>query len=210
MRGFLGVMAVVLFAASAMAGPLAPCIRAASSASGSFLVITDAEYPHPLPAAADRVTLRVVPKQTFAGDTLHKVSSPSTYWISGGWNGWSVQIEQRDNFMSSCPISILSDDGEYLILLNSTPWASPNSAMRIYRRAGEGHKGILVKDIGLKDIWPEKKWQEWRNAGWTDETPEWFAGGSFAFSSDSRTLIHKTSWGNTVHISLADGSVSPK
>ena len=205
MRRFLGAMAVLLCSAPAIAGPLAPCIRAASSASGSFLVITDAEFSHPLPASAERVTLRVIPKETFDRDMIHKVASPNEYWISGGWNGWSVQIEKGDNFMSSCPIPIISDDGEYLILLGSFDWA-----MRIYRRAGQGYNGILVKDITLKDIWPENKWQEWRNAGWTDETPEWFAGSSFVFSSDSHALMHKTRWGNTVRIGLADGSVSPQ
>jgi len=45
---------------------------------------------------------------------------------------------------------------------------------------------------------------------WTDETPEWFAGGTFEFSSDYRQLIHKTRWGNTVRINLADGSLSNK
>lgn len=42
----------------------------------------------------------------------------------------------------------------------------------------------------------------------TDETPEWYAGGAFNFSSDGQQLIHKTRWGNTVRISLGDGSVS--
>lgn len=207
MRQFLVVTAALLCAAPAIAGPLAPCIRAASSASGGFLVITDAEFPLTSPASAERVTLHVVPIETFDRDTNHKVDSPNKYWIFGGWNGWSVQIEKSDNFMSSCPIPILSDDGEYLILLEgmSIDWA-----MRIYRRAGEAYKGILVKDITLKDIWPENKWQDWRNAGLTDESPEWFAGGSFAFSADSHTLIHKTRWGNTVRIGLADGSVSPQ
>jgi hypothetical protein len=207
MRRFLGVIAVLLCAVPAIAGQPALCIRAASSASGSFLVITDAEFSHPLPASAQRVTLHVLPKETFDRDTIHKVTSPNEYW-SGGWNAWSIQIEKRDKFMSPCPISIISDDGEYLILLGESP--SPDWAIRIYRRTGQEYKGILVKDIALKDLWPENRWQEWRNAGWTDETPDWFAGGSFAFSSDSHTLIYKSRWGNTVDIGLADGSVSPQ
>jgi hypothetical protein len=208
MRRFLWVVVVFLCAVPAIAGPLAPCIRAASSASGSFLVITDVEFSHLLPASAERVTLSVVPRETIDRDTIHKIASPNKYWIFGGWNGWSVQIEKRDRLMSPCPISIISDDGEYLVLLMEGPrW---DWAIRIYRRAEQGYKGIIVKDITLEDIWPKNKSQEWHNATWTDESPEWFAGGSFAFSADSHTLIHKTRWGDTVRIGLADGSVSPQ
>jgi hypothetical protein len=54
-------------------------------------------------------------------------------------------------------IPIISDDGEFLILLQTSDF---DWAMRVYRRR-QGHKGILVKDIPLKDIWPENKWREW-------------------------------------------------
>jgi hypothetical protein len=202
MRRLLVVTAALLCAVPAIGGPLAPCIRAASSASGSFLVITDAEFLHPLPARAERVTLDVVRMETFDRDPIHKVVSPNKYWISLSWNEWSVQLEKGDSFMSSCPVPIISNDGESLILLQSMAF---DWAMRVYRRAG--HKGILVKDIRLKDIWPEDKWQEWRDAAFTDHSPEWFSGGSFVFSSDSHTLIHKTRWGSVVEIRLSDGSV---
>jgi hypothetical protein len=42
----------------------------------------------------------------------------------------------------------------------------------------------------------------------TDETQQWFAGGTFEFSRDCRLLIHKTRWRSTVRINLQDGSVS--
>jgi hypothetical protein len=204
MRRFLLVTTALLCAVPAIAGPLAPCIRAASSASGSFLVITDLEFSHPLPASPERITLDVVPAETFDVDTIHKVDSPNKYWISASPNGWSVQLEKGDRFMFGCPVPIISNDGEFLILLRTL---EPDDwAMRVYRR-GQGHKGTLVKDIAFKDIWPENKWQEWRDAARTDSTPEWFAGGSFAFSSDSHTLIHKTRWGNVVEIRLSDGTV---
>jgi hypothetical protein len=172
--------------------------------SGSFLAITDAEFPHPLPAMADRVTLQVVPKETFANDTNHKVASPNTYWNGSDWRGWSVQLTKGDAFMSSCPVSLITDDGEFLILLDRF---GLNSAIRIYRRAEQGHKGVPVRDIALKEIWPAEKLQE--QGFITDETTDWFAGSTFDFSTDSRTLIHKSRWGNIVRIYLMDGSVSP-
>ena len=196
-----GILALVLSALPAVAGPLAPCIRAVGSASGSFLVITDAEFPHALPATADRVTLQVVPKETFVNDANHKVASPNTYWNGYDWRGWSVLLTKGDTFMSSCPVSLITDDGEFLVLLG---WGL-NSAMRIYRRPDQGRNGVPVRDIALKEIWPPEKLQ----VGATDETRDWFAGSTFDFSSNSRILIDKTRWGNTVRIHLTDGSVSP-
>jgi hypothetical protein len=35
----------------------------------------------------------------------------------------------------------------------------------------------------------------------------WFASGTFAFSADNRTLIHKTRWGSTFQINLETGVV---
>jgi hypothetical protein len=109
--------------------------------------------------------------------------------------------------MLSCPVSLITDDGEFLILLPDV-WGI-NSAIRIYRRPGQGHNGVPVRDIALKEIWPPEKLQERSFMSITDETPDRFAGSTFDFSSDSRILIHKTRWGNTVRIHLTDGSVSP-
>jgi hypothetical protein len=178
MRRLFGTVAVLVCASAAIAGPLQPCFRAVSSASGSFLVITDAEYPHALPAMAERVTLQVVQ------GTTHKVFSSNKYW--GDFSGWSVRLTKGE----SCPLSLISDDGNFLILLRTF-----DSALRIYRRPEDGQNGVLVRDIALKEIWPEHKWQEWRDMVMTDDSPLWFKGGTFEFSSDSRVLIHKTRWG---------------
>ena|SRR5271155_866381 len=199
MRRWVGTFALLLWASAAVAGPLAPCFRAISSASGSFLVITDAEFPHALPASADRVTLEVVP------GTIHKAFSSNTYW-EYDWRSWSVLLRKGDSFMSSCPLSLISDDGGFLILLDEQ---GLDAALHIYHRPEQGHSGVLVRDIALKEIWRERKWQERREMVMTDETPQWFEGGTFEFSSDSRVLVHRTRWGNTVHIHLSDGSVSP-
>ncbi len=72
-------------------------------------------------------------------------------------------------------------------------------------REGPDH-GVFIKDIALREIWPADKLPNQQIA--TDETPQWFAGGTFEFLPDCRLLIHKTRWGNTVRINLQGGSVS--
>ena len=110
---------------------------------------------------------------------------------------------------------LITDDGEFLILLHVGPALSGDTAvLQIYRRRddpireGPDHR-VFIKDIALKEIWTPDKLAANTNF-WTDHTPEWFAGGTFAFSSDYRRLIHQTRWGNTVRINLADGSLSDK
>jgi hypothetical protein len=199
MRRLLGTLAILTCASAAMAGTPAPCIRAVGSASGDFLVVTDAEFPHELPARAERVTLHVISKETFVDDPNHEVASPNTYWSSGGW---SVVLKKGERFMSGCPLSLITANGEFLILLDAYDF---DSALRIYRRPEQGYHGVLVRDIALKELWPSDKQEP---TVVTDHTPDWFAGGTFTFSADSHVLIHKTRWGNTVHIHLPDGSVS--
>ena len=66
-------------------------------------------------------------------------------------------------------------------------------------------KGVLVRDIKLEELWPATKIDPSRL--WTDQAPEWFAGGSFDFAPGNLQLIHKTRWGSTVRINLPDGKV---
>jgi hypothetical protein len=114
------------------------------------------------------------------------------------------------------PLPLITDDGEFLILLHAGPTLSAErTVLEIYRRRdhpgdpireGPDH-GVFIKAIPLSEIWKPDVLAA--NVGaWDDETPQWFAGGTFEFSSDDRQLIHKTRWGNTVRISLTDGSVS--
>jgi hypothetical protein len=44
----------------------------------------------------------------------------------------------------------------------------------------------------------------------TDDSPNWFAGGSFDFSPDDRQLNYVNQYGNAVRVDLSDGSVSSK
>ena len=68
--------------------------------------------------------------------------------------------------------------------------------------SGPDH-GVLVRQIPLLDLWPPEHIPGMIN----DHTPLWFASGTFAFSPNNRTLIHKTRWGKTLEISLETGQV---
>jgi hypothetical protein len=202
MRRLIGTLTFLLGACAAFAGPLTSCFSAVSSASGAFLVITDAEFSHSSPHGAERDTLKVVHGAT------HKVLASNMYW-SSDFVGWNVVLTKDDSLLSTCPMLLISDDGNFLLLLSND---GVDSALRIYRRPEQGHSGVQVRDIPLKEIWPGQKWREWQEQHamvMDGSSPEWFEGGTFQFSSDSRVLIHKTRWGNIVHIHLSDGTVSP-
>lgn len=208
----LGVLPLSLACAiPALAGPLPPCVKAVSSNNGSFLVISDVQLApeHGNGARVQQVSLQVFPKENFI-NAKDRVTSSATYWTN--WLQWSVVLDSRNTHpVPVCPLSLITDDGEFLIVLNEY---ATDSALRIYRRLdhlgdpvreGPDH-GVLIKDIALREIWPAEKLSNVQIV--TDERPQWFAGGTFEFSPDSRLLIHKARWGNTVRINLPDGSVS--
>ena len=211
-----GMCLVFLLALPAVGGPLFPCVKAVSSKNGNFLVLTDVQ-PEPGQGNTQRVLLHVFPKETFI-NTKDRLAAPASYWTD--WIRWSVILDANriQNEPEECPLPLITDDGEFLVLLHVGPTLSGERAvLQIYRRRdhpgdpvreGPDH-GVFIKSIVLREIWPSDKLAE-NTAAWTDETPQWFAGGTFEFSSDSRQLTHKTRWGNTLRINVQDGSVSWK
>jgi hypothetical protein len=194
----------------AFAGALAPCVKAVDSPNGNFLVITHADLEHMQGDAsrARQVTLEVFPKEAFI-NAKDRVTAPVTYWSDAPQ--WSVILDSSNSHpVPPCPIVLVTNDGEFLIILNLY---AADSALRIYRRRDHlGNKlregpdhGVFIKDVALKDILPPDKLRGVQVM--TDASPQWFAGGTFDFSADSRTLIHKTRWGNTARINLEDGTV---
>ncbi len=198
----------------ALAGPIPPCVKAVSSNNGSFLVISDVQLQ---PESGNRarvqqVSFQVFPKENFI-NAKDRLTSPATYWSN--WVQWSVIFDSSNAHpVPACPLSLISNDGEFLIVLNMYAAGSTSFAVRIYRRRdhlgdpireGPDH-GVFIKDVTLREIWPADKFPNVETV--TDETPQWFAGGTFEFSPDCRVLVHQTRWGNTVRIHLEDGSVS--
>jgi hypothetical protein len=204
---------VLLLAYPAAAGPLFPCPKAVSSSNGNFMVLTDVQSDHGPgnTVKVRRVSFQVFPREKFINDK-NRLVTPATYWTD--WPRWEVVLDSVPMHSEpECPLAVIADNGEFLILLRvGMVLFSSDAVLQIYRwdhqysaQKPQEHS-IFVKDINLKEIWPPDKVAA--NTGfWTDETPEWFAGGTFDFSPDCRQLIHKTRWGNTVSIKLEDGSV---
>jgi hypothetical protein len=193
------------------------CQRAASSKNGNFLVLRELQ----MEATADRsggrkvqqVSFQVLTKTEFLNET-ERFTSAATYWQGSLWDVVLTRNDPRP--LPACAVPLLSDDGEFLVLLNQHAVGPSDSALWIYRRRyhlgdrlGDGQEtSILVRSVSLGEIWPADQFPEVLML--TDSTPLWFAGGSFDFSGDNRLLTHDTRWGNSVRISLSDGAVSKK
>jgi hypothetical protein len=217
--GIMLVLCPILACAPrAIAGPLAPCVKAVSSSNGNFLVITEIqlepgkEIAAGQPMPIQQVSLRVFPRERFINEKDRLVAT-ATFWTNFTWEQWSVVFDLRKTpHISSCPLSLITDDGEFIVIFSG----GFQGSLRIYRRrdhrgspAGEGpDHGVFIRDVPLKELWPPDRLAALHFSTQTDHSPQWFAGGTFEFSKDCQQLIHKTRWGNTVHIHLADGVVS--
>lgn len=206
----LGFFAAGLSAVPAHAGPLPSCIGATLSANGRILVVNERTFDDPDETHVRRVrtsTFRVFPRYTDINQGL-RLDGPNSYWANPMWS-LVFKNGDRGPFIT-CPYTLVSDDGEFLILVGD--WFSLNS-LSIYRRRDhpgqpfggpDPDHGVLIRQIPLSELWtPEHLPQTI-----TDHTPQWYAGGTFAFSPDNRTLIHKTRWGQTLSIDLATGKVT--
>ena len=205
----LANLALLSTSAHAHASAPPPCVVAALSANGNILVVNELTYNDPDESHSRRLasaTLRVLDRQVgFNGYFL--LNSPDHLWTFNLWSVVSTNSKEAGRF--ACPYLLVTDDGEYLILL--TPDFSQN-VLSIYRRrdhpglpgggTGPDH-GVLIREIPLGDLWEAKQIPQMVR----DSTPPWFAGGTFKFSADNRSLIHKTRWGRTVFINLETGAV---
>lgn len=218
MRRFVKALAFSLLGCSpyAIAGPLAPCVKAGSSANEDYFVIRDFQLETGAKVDSRRafrpelIALQVYPRETFINQK-DRLTSDSTFWTD--FLEWSIVIDLRkEPSVSPCPNFLITNDGEFLVIFAGR---FVDGALRIYRRRdhpgnprieGEDH-GVFIREVSLKELWPANAYDRWRSQSFTDESPQWFAGGSFVFNQDSRQLIYKTQWGNTARIQLADGSV---
>lgn len=204
------VLLVTFYCSDALAGAVFPCPKATSSKNGTFLVITEQKLsgPEGKPQRIEEVNLQVFPREEFINE-IHRPTAHVTYWTNA--MQWGVVFDRYNSPMLGCPLALVTDDGEFMVVLNTQPFAS---ALWIYRRRdhtgdpmreGPDH-GVLIREVALREIWPADKLATAQV--YTDSTPLWFAGGRFDFSPDNRTLIHTTRWGNTVRVNLSDGSIA--
>ena len=197
-----------------LAGQPPSCIKAASSKNGNFLVLMNMQLDPP--QSKDGVTMsfsfEIFPKENFL-NAKDRLTTPGAYFSGGSWAQWGVALDSRNGtdgpFTSFCPLPLVTDDGEFLILLAQTPaFSADNVVLRIYRwdrkSTGIPGEGRLVEEFPLKKFY----FPLLESPCCSDESPAWFAGGSLNFSSDNSQLIYKSQYGNTARITLANGSVS--
>ena len=181
------------------AGALQPCVAANISANGSILVVNERTFDD------QTSTFRVLGRY-YRGEG-NRLNGPDSYWL---YTLWSVVITNSGkSLFISCPYTLVTDDGEYLILIGSK-FQNPLTIYR--RREHPGHPfidrgpdhGVLIRQIPLRDLWPPEHTEEITDV---EESTSWYAYGTFSFSPDNQTLIHKTRWGTTLHINLKTGDV---
>ena len=204
------VYAIAATASRAHASAPPPCITSTLSANNNILVVNDLAYDDPDETHARRPrtsTFRVLRRYANLNEGL-RLNGPNAYWADSLWS--VVFTSSGKTRLIACPYTLVTDDGEFLVLVGGGFLGS--DALTIYRRREhpgqrrvslDPDHGVLVRQVPLSDLWPTKRIEHF----FTDATPQWFAGGMFGFSADNRTLIHKTRWGKTLQISLVTGEI---
>jgi hypothetical protein len=184
-----------------------PCLKAVTSKDGNFLVVIEGQFE------SRQISLKVFPKENWI-NAKDRLTAQSPYWTDSLL--WSLVGDPHQSGWESCPLPLITDDGEFLILLNRATIVPPDlEALQIYRRRdhpgdrireGSDHPGVLVRTILFKEIWPTRRFENDQRA--TDHSPQWFVGSSFEFSADNQYLLYKAGPDDTIHIRLKDALVT--
>jgi hypothetical protein len=190
---------------SLSAGPLLPNVRASSSPNGRFLVLVEATYDKPGAIVKMPVQTRyeVVEAERFTNEG-DRLNAPVTFW-SDSARSWTVTqsgVEMKEMFWP-----IVSNDGQFLVLVGLGPVFSNTTALEIYRQnchtrqdVANCQEGKLVRGYTIGEL-----------GGGTERSvmgglPQWFAGGSMGFSADDKVLVVRAD-AIRVRIRLVDGAV---
>jgi hypothetical protein len=226
MRGNRGslLFAFLLFSSLCLAASESgyiTCVRAARSTNGGSLVVFDEELEpvgdgshgwRPLRTTYEMFSLQSVEQLSHPPN---QITAPMAFWEDSPYS-WKVVFEPKDGrIMPACPIPILSNDDEYLVLLSQDIGIYPDLlAMQIYKKPSQTTplkewtpRGSLIKTITLKELWPGHKFPT-ENDWTTAPLPQWFAGSTFDFGNTYHDLIYKTPWGDVIHVDLNTGFVS--
>jgi hypothetical protein len=135
-RFALATIALTVLASSSkvtLAGPLQPCIAATLSANGSILVLNQNTFDDPKntygqrPRSSSFLVLRRHVEKNYGV----RLDGPNAYWGDPLWN-LIVSNTNGPPFVA-CPYTLVTDDGEYLILVGDL---FEPVALSIYRRRG--------------------------------------------------------------------------
>jgi len=197
-----------LFSETAYAGPLLPCLSSTQSADGKVLVTSTLSFDDPdetHPRTVVSSVYQVYRRYTDPNEGL-RLNGPNAYWADPFW-----KVEFRRNsksFAVTCSYILVPDDGEYLVFVGSSPL---ENAFTIYHHRSHdpslgplvSQQGKLVREIKRAELWPSDP----ADNAWTDHTPQWFAGGVFAFSSDEKRFIYQDKSGRKLEIDLRTGEL---
>jgi hypothetical protein len=186
------------------------CVKVASSEHGRSVAVADTHWvsvKNQLGAVkATEVTFQIFPEAEFYG--VGKLNAPVTLWQD--MPSWTVTLVGEH--AKGCLIPLVSDIGEYLILLSQPGGLTPQEVvMRLYKAPSrtapeaEQKRGVFVKELTLQDVSPGRQVAP---ALVGDGTPQWFAGGVFNWGRDNQSLLFKSGLGDSVSINLLRGSVT--
>jgi hypothetical protein len=206
----------VITTATAFAGPGPKSPIASLSRNGHVLVTCEMTFDGNDETQPRKVTSSIFAVHTQplreANDGL-RVNGPNTYWdYQPLLTTWSVHLPFAGSpGIVGCPYMLVTDDGEYLLLLQS--YALKGAILLFRRRDHPGEPrvdrsynlGVLVREIPVDEVDPPPTTVLGRTM--TDHTPQWYSHGTFSFSLDNRTLLYNKGSGS-VQIDLATGVVT--
>ena len=203
-RGLWLVTVVVGVSVPAFAGPMPPCIASALSANGQVLVTDTLGFDGPDQGHGQRIMASTY--QVLRKDADPWLAGPNAYWT---WPRWELSFQRgMKGPFHACDYVLVPDSGEFLIFAGSNlgPYA-----LTIYHRSGVApssgpYQGELVREIPLAELWPSDPPRDIL----TDHTPQWFAGGTFTFSVDQKTLLYRDKDSRRVEVELATGEIRHK
>ena len=117
-----------------------------------------------------------------------------------------ITLQGSDGHRQFWPM--VSDDGKSLVLVAVTPPVPRETVLSLYRC--DSVFGELVRNFELTDLATAQQARTVASGRFmiTDATPQWFAGGTFTFSTQGNFLIYRNSDDHTYQIRLGDGALT--
>jgi hypothetical protein len=190
---WVGVIGPILLPTVVIAGPLFPNVRASRSANGQYLVVVDETFEKPDAGVNHVLSSTYV---ILSSEPFGMPQTSSTFWSEFGW-----QVTLEGGASRPVSVPLISDDGQTIVLIDACPpMRGDQEVMLIYQRQGNAAK--LFRTLRLSDVWTHEEIES--NGDVLGGAPMWHVGGSLEFSSDSRELLYRSRWNDTVRIKLAD------
>ena len=200
--------------ATVFAGPGSRSPIAALSENGQVLATCEMTFD-----GSDETQPRKVTSSTFSVNIQPirevnaglRVNGPNTYWdYQPLLTTWRVHLPSAQfPAIVGCPYMLVTNDGEYLLLLQSY---AVQKAILLFRRRdhpgqpsdGSYNVGVLIREIPVDEVDPLPSSALGRMM--TDHSPQWYSKGIFSFSKDNRTLSYSKVSGS-IEIDLVTGRV---